>query len=213
MVHVTTSDRLGYRLLVLKVEARVSRADDIRAAALELFTRLGYEATTMADIGRAVGLRGPSLYKHVASKQDLLAQIMIGTMEDLLAAHRAAVASSDGPVSLLRRATEAHVRYHARHRLEAFVGNREIRSLVEPHRSRVLALRAEYEAGFRAIVEAGFKEGCFKVASPRLVSYAVLDLGMGVAAWYREDGELSEDTIVWQYGDFALRLAGVESEG
>ncbi|MEU9331196.1 hypothetical protein AB0D91_47120 [Streptomyces canus] len=32
---------------------------------------------------------------------------------------------------------------------------------------------------------------------PRLVSYAVLDLGMGIAAWYREDGELTEDTIVW----------------
>jgi hypothetical protein len=77
----------------------------------------------------------------------------------------------------------------------------------------VLALRAEYEAGFRAIVDAGVKEGCFTVTSPRLVSYAVLDLGMGVAAWYREDGELTEDTIVWQYGDFALRLAGVKSEG
>ena len=35
---------------------------------------------------------------------------------------------------------------------------------------------------------------------------------MGVAAWYREDGELAEDTIVWQYGDFALRLAGAGSE-
>lgn len=191
----------------------MSRADDIRAAALELFTRLGYEATTMADIGRAVGIRGPSLYKHVASKQDLLAQIMTGTMEDLLAAHRAAVASSDGPVSLLRRVTEAHVRYHARHRLEAFVGNREIRSLAEPHRSRVLALRAEYESGFRAIVDEGVEQGCFTVTSPRLVSYAVLDLGMGVAAWYREDGELAEDTIVWQYGDFALRLAGANSDG
>ncbi|WP_254076284.1 hypothetical protein [Streptomyces sp. P3] len=51
----------------------------------------------------------------------------------------------------LRRATEAHVRYHARHRLDAFVGNREIRSLVEPHHSRVLALRAEYEAGVRRL--------------------------------------------------------------
>lgn len=212
VVHVTAAEAVGYRLLVLKVEVRVSRANDIRAAALELFTRLGYEATTMADIGRAVGIRGPSLYKHIASKQDLLAQIMIGTMEDLLAAHRAAVASSDGPVSRLRRATEAHVRYHARHRLEAFVGNREIRSLVEPHRSRVLALRAQYEAGFRAIVDAGVAEGRFKVASARLVSYAVLDLGMGVAVWYREDGELAEDAIVWQYGDFALRLAGASSE-
>ncbi|WP_411088906.1 TetR/AcrR family transcriptional regulator [Streptomyces sp. 061-3] len=191
----------------------MSRANDIRAGALELFTRLGYEATTMADIGRAVGIRGPSLYKHVASKQDLLAQIMIATMEDLLTAHRAAVASSEGAVARLRRATEAHVRYHARHRLEAFVGNREIRSLVEPHRGRVLALRAEYEAGFRGIVHAGVAEGCFKVASARLVSYAILDLGMGVAAWYREDGELNEDTIVWQYGDFALRLAGASPEG
>ncbi|GAA4024256.1 hypothetical protein [Streptomyces plumbiresistens] len=79
-------------------------------------------------------------------------------------------------MSLLRRATEAHVRYHARHRLEAVVGNHEIRSLVEPHRSRVPALRAEYEAGFRAIVEAGVKEGCFTAASPRSVT---------------------EDTIVW----------------
>ncbi|MET7897307.1 TetR/AcrR family transcriptional regulator [Streptomyces mirabilis] len=191
----------------------MSRANDIRAAALELFTRLGYEATTMADIGRAVGIRGPSLYKHIASKQDVLAQIMIGTMEDLLAAHRAAVTSGGDPVVRLRRATEAHVRYHARHRLEAFVGNREIRSLAEPHRSRVLALRAEYEAGFRAIVDAGVAEGCFQVASARLVSYAILDLGMGVAAWYREDGELAEDTIVWQYGDFALRLAGAGSDG
>ncbi|WP_345570358.1 TetR/AcrR family transcriptional regulator [Streptomyces plumbiresistens] len=213
MAQLTVADGFSYHPLALHVEAKMGRSDDIRAAALELFTRLGYEATTMADIGAAVGMRGPSLYKHVASKQDLLAQIMTATMEDLLRAHRAAVASSEGSVARLRRATEAHVRYHARHRLEAFVGNREIRSLVEPHRGRVLALRAEYEAGFRQIVNAGLAEGCFKVASARLVSYAILDLGMGVAAWYREDGELAEDAIVWQYSDFALRLAGASSEG
>ncbi|MDT0479452.1 hypothetical protein [Streptomyces doebereineriae] len=32
----------------------MGRSDDIRAAALELFTRLGCEATTMADIGAAL---------------------------------------------------------------------------------------------------------------------------------------------------------------
>ncbi|MER6409461.1 hypothetical protein ABT269_39820 [Streptomyces viridosporus] len=36
----------------------------------------------------------------------------------------------------------------------------------------------------------------------------MLDLGMGVAVWYREDGELTEDQIVYQYGDFALLLVG-----
>ncbi|MBL7498818.1 TetR family transcriptional regulator [Frankia sp. CNm7] len=186
----------------------MSRSDDIRAAALELFTRRGYEATTMADIGAAVGIRGPSLYKHVASKQDLLAQIMTATMAELLALHQAAVASSDDPTERLRRAAEAHVRYHARHRLEAFVGNREIRSLTEPHRGKVLALRAEYEACFRELIHAGVAAGRFHVTSARLASYAVLDLGMGVATWYREDRELSEDAVVWQYSEFTLRLVG-----
>jgi AcrR family transcriptional regulator len=188
--------------------AATARAAEIRAAALELFTRLGYEATTMADIGAAIGIRGPSLYKHVTSKQDLLVQIMTGTMDALLAAHRAAVATTTDPVERLRRAVDAHVRYHARHRLEAFVGNREIRSLVEPHRSAVLARRTEYEAGFRALITDGVEAGRFSVVSPRLASYAILDLGMGVAAWYREDGELSENAVAWHYTEFALRLLG-----
>ena len=183
-----------------------SRSAEIRAAALVLFTRLGYEATTMADIGAEVGIRGPSLYKHVASKQDLLVSIMIGTMDALLAAFADAVVTTTDPVERLRRATDAHVRYHARHRLEAFVGNREIRSLVEPHRSAVLARRDQYEQGFRRLVTDGLATGSFSVASPRLASYAILDLGMGVANWYRADGEHSENEVARQYTEFALRM-------
>ncbi|WP_433510347.1 TetR/AcrR family transcriptional regulator [Nonomuraea sp. CA-143628] len=186
----------------------MDRVEHIRSVALELFADKGYEATTMADIGEAVGIRAPSLYKHVASKQELLAQIMEATMRELLAANRAAVATTTDPVERLRRATEAHVRYHARHRLEAFVGNREIRSLTEPHRGRVLELRTEYETRFRDLVQAGSRQGVFAVASARLASYAILDLGMGLAAWYREDGEHGEDAVVWQYSEFALRLVG-----
>jgi AcrR family transcriptional regulator len=186
----------------------VDRLGHIREAALELFTRQGFEATTMSDIGAAVGIRGPSLYKHVASKQHLLAHVMVTTMEALLTAHHAAIASTSDPVERLRRATEAHVRYHARHRLEAFVGNREIRSLVEPHRSQVLSLRADYEACFRTVIQAGVDDDVFQVESVRLASYAILDLGMGVAVWYRDDGATGEDAVVWQYSQFALRLVG-----
>ncbi|CAO5159697.1 Transcriptional regulator [Frankia sp. AiPs1] len=190
-----------------------TRSEEILTAALELFTRLGYEATTMADIGAAVGVRGPSLYRHVPSKQDILVRIMTRTMEDLLRTHRSALAgvAPDDPVERLRRATEAHVRYHARHRREAFVGNREIRSLVPPHRERVLTLRSEYERCFRDLIEVGVRLGRFDAASARLASYAILDLGMGVAVWFREGGEPGEDAVVWQYGQFALRLVGVRS--
>jgi AcrR family transcriptional regulator len=191
----------------MTVEPR-TRPGDIRDAALRLFTARGYHATTMADIGAAVGIRGPSLYKHVASKQDLLAGIMLSTMDALLAAHRTAVATTTDPVERLRRAVDAHVRYHARHREQAFVGAREIRSLAEPHRAAVLDRRADYERGFRTLIADGVTAGRFTVGSVKLASYAILDLGMGVAAWYRADGELTENEIAWQHTEFALRLVG-----
>ncbi|MGW4527559.1 TetR family transcriptional regulator [Amycolatopsis sp. NPDC004378] len=189
-------------------DGMTARQAEIREAALELFTRLGYEATTMADIGARVGIRGPSLYKHVGSKQELLAGIMAGTMDALLAEHARATAGITDVGASLRRAVEAHVRYHARHRLEAFVGNRELRSLEEPHRSGILARRSAYESAFRRLVEAGVTAGRFHVRSVKLASYALLDLGMGVATWYREDGELTENEVVWEYVEFASRLVG-----
>ncbi|GAA0838709.1 TetR/AcrR family transcriptional regulator [Streptosporangium amethystogenes subsp. fukuiense] len=184
------------------------RVADIRAAALTLFSERGYQATTMADIGAAIGIRGPSLYKHVGSKQELLAQIMTATMDTLLENHEAAISGCEDVTERLRRATEAHVRFHARHRLEAFVGTREIRSLEEPHRAEVLRRRARYEHGFRKLVADGVQADRFRVASVKLTSYAILDLGMGVSVWYRESGDFTEDQVVYQYGDLALRLAG-----
>lgn len=187
------------------------RGAAIREAALRLFAERGYPATTMADIGAAVGIRGPSLYKHVPSKQHLLVQIMICTMGDLRAGFERAVASADGLVDQFRRAVEAHVRFHARRRLEAFVGTREIRSLEQPHRDRVVALRSAYEGGFRELIDSGVRDGIFRTGSPKLASYAVLDLGMGISVWYREDGEFSEDELVYAYADHALRMVGYSS--
>ncbi|WP_431970440.1 TetR/AcrR family transcriptional regulator [Nocardia sp. bgisy134] len=185
-----------------------ARSTAIRRAALELFVVQGYEATSMSEIGARVGIRGPSLYKHVTSKQELLADIMIGTMDALLTEHQRAVSGTSDPTERLRRAVEAHVRYHARHRLEAFAGNREIRSLTEPYLSAVLSRRSEYERNFRSLIADGVAAGRFQVASERIASYAILDLGMGVATWFREDAEFNENEIVWQYVDFALRLVG-----
>jgi AcrR family transcriptional regulator len=182
------------------------RRAQIRAAARDLFATRGYEATSMADIAAAVGIRGPSLYKHVASKQELLAAIITTTMDELLAAHRAAVAGTSDHTERLRRAVDAHVRYHARHRREAFVGNRELRSLVEPHRAEILAQRAEYAGAFEELIAAGIAAGAFEVRSAQLAAYSILDLGMGVAVWFREDAEPSENEVAWHNTEIALRI-------
>lgn len=130
-------------------------ARTISAAALRLFAERGYRATTMSDIGAAIGIRGPSLYRHVSSKQVLLGEIMVETMRALIADQQAAL-DAGGDVSVqLRRIVEAHVRYHAAHREQAFVGNREIENLEQPYRDQVLRLRQTYERGLRTVIERG----------------------------------------------------------
>ncbi|WP_327293740.1 MULTISPECIES: TetR/AcrR family transcriptional regulator [unclassified Streptomyces] len=185
------------------------RRSGIREAALRLFATQGYRSTTMTDIGAAVGIRGPSLYKHVASKHELLAEIMIGTIEQLIADNEAAVAGTGDVRKRLRRSVEAHIRYHARNRLEAFVGNREIGSLEQPDQDRVLTGRSDYERRFRELIERGMAEGAFEVQSARIASYSILDMGIGVASWFREGGEFTVDQLAYQYGDIALRIVGV----
>jgi AcrR family transcriptional regulator len=180
----------------------------VRESALQLFAERGYQLTTMVDIGAALGIRGPSLYKHVGSKQELLAEIMTETMTTLIARQRAAVDAGGPPGVQLRRAVETHVRYHATHRAQALVGNREIESLAEPTRAEVVELRRTYELGLRAVIERGCAAGAFSTAHPRLVSYAILDMGMGLASWYRADGEYDVDTIAYAYANLAAQLAG-----
>jgi AcrR family transcriptional regulator len=184
----------------------LDRRAAIIAAALRLFAEDGYTATTMEDIGRVLNLRGPSLYKHVSSKQELLAEIMVRTMAALQRDHEIAVASSDNVVEQLRRAVEAHVRYHARHRLEAFLGNRELRNLDQDNHRRLLEQRKEYEGSFRALVERGIAENRFTARSVKLAVYSLLDMGVGVAVWFRDDGEVSVDEVAYQYGDLAMLL-------
>lgn len=129
-------------------------------------------------------------------------------MDRLLAAHRAAVAGTEDHAERLRRVVDAHVRFHARHRREAFVGNRELRSLVEPHRGAVLGRRAEYARCFETLIADGVAAGAFRVGSVELAAYAILDLGMGVAVWFREDSGPTENEVAWQHTEFALRLVG-----
>jgi AcrR family transcriptional regulator len=148
------------------------------------------------------------LYKHVASKQELLAEIMVETMTSLIARQRAAV-DAGGPHALqLRRVVEAHVRYHATHREQALVGNREIESLEEPTRAQVVELRRTYEHGLRAIIEGGCAAGAFATSHARLVSYAILDMGIGLASWYRPDGEYDIDALAYAYADLAAQMLG-----
>jgi AcrR family transcriptional regulator len=191
-----------------QITGQTQRSSEILDVALTLFDQQGYHGTRMADIAQALGIQAPSLYNHVTSKQQLLRTVMVGTMETLIADHATAVRSTDDVSEQLRRAMDAHVRYHARFRREAHVGNREINSLEEPARSTVLELRRQYAHSWQELIERGVAKGVFTARSPRLAAYAMLEMGIGVSVWFRPDGPLAEGEVVYAYADMALQIVG-----
>ena len=54
----------------------------ILEAALELFSRQGFEATSISQIADAVGIRKASLYSHFDSKQAILDALVKEVLEE-----------------------------------------------------------------------------------------------------------------------------------
>ena len=184
------------------------RSLDVREAALTLFAERGYHGTTMNDIAGALGMRAPSLYNHVPSKQEILRDIMVETQVQLLEEFERAVAGAEGPARRLEHAIEAFVLHHLTHRREALIGNREISSLDEPARTQVLDGRRRHVRAIRALIDEGRVAGVFTVDDPTVAAFTMLEMSVATARWFRDDGPLSADEVARQYGEFALRIAG-----
>ncbi|MBS9536127.1 TetR/AcrR family transcriptional regulator [Mycobacterium sp. M1] len=91
------TERRGRPRLVPARRPGDSTRDEILDAAAELFTTVGYAATSTRRIAEAVGVRQASLYHHFATKEDILDALLAGTVdvslslaEDLVAAGGAA---------------------------------------------------------------------------------------------------------------------------
>jgi AcrR family transcriptional regulator len=184
------------------------RWQDVREAALTLFSERGYHGTTMKHVAAQLGVQAPSLYNHVVSKQEILQRIMTIGMRRLTAHQIEALASSPVPAEQLRAMTEAHVRIHIRHRRSAMVGDREISNLEEPTQREVRAERDAYERRFRAVIQQGVDEGTFTVGSVKLTSFAIIEMATSVAVWFKEDGPLSEDDVAREYAEMAIKIVG-----
>src|SRR5438094_9008877 len=49
-----------------------ARREELTRIAARLFAEKGYQGTSLADLAGELGVRKPSLYHHIASKDDLL---------------------------------------------------------------------------------------------------------------------------------------------
>lgn len=177
----------------------------VRQKATDLFFEKGYAATSLREVASAAGLQIGSLYNHIASKEDLLLQVMGGIMDDLVEEQERALKVEGDAVEKLRAAVDCHVRFHAERAQEVFIGNTNLRALSEGARQKIIEKRNRYEETIRSLIERTGEEGLASVIDARLHTYSIVALGAHMAGWYRPEGRLSLDEIAEAYTKFALR--------
>lgn len=91
-----------------------NRRELILEAAIELFHERGYPATGVDDIGKAVDVSGPAIYRHFTSKEEILLEAIQLAADEVHEANLNARATSSDPMSVL----EGYVRAYARVALE-----------------------------------------------------------------------------------------------
>ncbi|MEU4199501.1 TetR/AcrR family transcriptional regulator [Streptomyces sp. NPDC039022] len=125
--------------------AATSRREQILKEAARLFAERGFHGVGVDEIGAAVGISGPGLYRHFAGKDAMLAELLVGISERLLEGGRIRAASGgDRPAAVLDALIEGHIDFALDDRPLITVHDRELDRLREADRKRVRRLQREY---------------------------------------------------------------------
>ncbi|MEO9137924.1 MAG: TetR/AcrR family transcriptional regulator [Jatrophihabitans sp.] len=183
---------------------------DVHRAAVDLFSRRGYEATGIRELGAAAGVNSATLYHYAGGKQELLAEVMRLCLDELLDRGRIAQASSEIPTAQLAALIASHVGISALNPRTALVTDQEMRSLTEKRREVLTDVRDEYETLFTTVLARGAKDGSFDVSDVVLTRLALLEMCNGVAHWYRPGGRLGVQDVQRRFVEFGTRLVGAQ---
>lgn len=115
-----------------RARMRAWTRDEIKATALRQLAEHGVEGLSLNAIAKELGMTGPALYRYVASRDELLADLVVDAWEDLADA--------------LERAAEAGAGASAAQRLGAIGVAYRAWGIAEPHRYR-LAMQTPLGSG------------------------------------------------------------------
>lgn len=180
----------------------------VLAAAIDLFNRKGYDATSIGDIAEALGVTKSAVYHHVASKEQLLAEALDEALRELEATVASATTASAAEGSAHER-----LRSVVRRSVEVLVAHQPAVTLLlrvhgnsETERDALRRRRA-IDARLATLVRQAVDEGALRAdLDPDVVSRLVFGMVNSLVEWYRTTGPVPADQL-------ATAVAAVAFEG
>jgi len=124
--------------------AKAVRRQQLLDAAARLMAQRGYAGVRLEDIGAAVGVSGPAMYRHFAGKHDVLAQMLVGISQRLFDGGEAVVDEATDLRTALSGLIDFHVDFVLTEPDLIRVQDRDLSSLDDTARHQVRSLQRRY---------------------------------------------------------------------
>ncbi|MHC3470426.1 SACE_7040 family transcriptional regulator [Streptomyces sp. 7R007] len=123
-----------------------TRREQILKEAARLFAERGFHGVGVDEIGAAVGISGPGLYRHFAGKDAMLAELLVGISGQLLTGARQRLKEADGvpAEAVLDSLIEGHIDFALDDRPLITLHDRELDRLRDSDRKLVRQLQRQY---------------------------------------------------------------------
>lgn len=123
---------------------KAERRAQILDAAAVLIAERGLAGVRLEDLGSAVGISGPAVYRHFANKEAVLEELLVGISEYLLDNGSEVVRSAQSPQEALERLVDFHIDFSLTKPALIRVQGRDLGSLPVEARRTVRQLQRQY---------------------------------------------------------------------
>lgn len=179
---------------------RSVRMQRIIDAAIMLFHKKGYKATTLDHVARELGLSKAALYNYVSSKEELLSLIYKQAFEKIFQRIYEIASMNVSAVEKLRLIIRNHIENIITQNpamFSVFFG--EENQLPKKEFVKIREQKREYTEVIEKIIEEGISAGIFKKVEPRLQAYAILGMCNWVFKWYRPEKEVHSPAEIAEF--------------
>jgi len=181
------------------LSAHDTKLNQIVLCSAALFDSRGYHQTSMVDIAEDVGIKKPTLYHYVTSKEEILFLIHQEFVELLFVAQEHRNKTGGNPDELLLGAMIDILSLMRTHRSHVRVFFEHHRELPERFASTISERRDAYFDVICSIISKGNEQGFFDVPDVRLVTLAIFGMCNWAYTWYHVDGGMSTEEIGAQF--------------
>ncbi|MDH1520523.1 TetR/AcrR family transcriptional regulator [Achromobacter mucicolens] len=177
--------------------AETQRRRELVLAAGRLFSKRGYERTTVRELAKAVGLQSGSLFHHFRSKEEILVAVMNNGIQEVIDLGEKALDCYAVPADRLAALFRVHM-WSMLHGAGGDAMNAlvyEWRSLSAPSQASVKVLSDRYEAMWQSVVAGAVQAGLLR-GDARVIKRCVLGAMNLTVQWYKPGGRLAPAAFI-----------------